>query len=329
MDAVKIFSQHWLEILTGAYLLGMVLYGHYKGFIRLAVSAMALLITLVTVRIAMPYVTGWLKAETPVYQMIQDGLEKAVGLQDILEGSDGDNDKNSAKDSRNESGGDSEKSGGPGMETGESGGDGMRSGAESGNAGGSGTESGLEAGRAEESEAGPGMEPGDLKRMLESFGGDVEGKPAFERAVIENLKLPDQLKQSLIENNNGEVYRTLGVELFRDYIGSYLTNLIVQIAVFLLLFLVIFILLHILVAALDLVARLPILSGMNKIAGAILGGLEGLFFVWIVCLIFTALSGTGWGILIMKQIEASPWLSFLYHNNLLAKIALGVIQLVI
>lgn len=357
MDAVKIFSQHWLEILTGAYLLGMVLYGHYKGFIRLAVSAMALLITLVTVRIAMPYVTDWLKAETTVYQMIQDGLEKAVGLQDILEGSDGEHDKNSAKDSRNGSGGDSGKSEGPGMEPGESGGDGMRSGAESGNAGESRTEFGIEAGKAEgggtgsgmdtgnaggseaesgmearragESEAGPGMEPGDLKRMLESFGGDVEGKPAFERAVIENLKLPDQLKQSLIENNNGEVYRTLGVELFRDYIGSYLTNLIVQIAVFLLLFLVIFILLHILVAALDLVARLPILSGMNKIAGAILGGLEGLFFVWIVCLIFTALSGTGWGILIMKQIEASPWLSFLYHNNLLAKIALGVIQLMI
>ena len=84
MDAVKIFSQHWLEILIGVYLLGMILYGHYKGFIRLAVSALALLITLAAVRMAMPYVTDWLKTETPVYGMIQSGLEKAVGLEELL-----------------------------------------------------------------------------------------------------------------------------------------------------------------------------------------------------------------------------------------------------
>lgn len=276
MDAVKIFSQHWLEILIGAYLLGMVLYGHYKGFIRLAVSAMALLITLITVRVAMPYVTGWLKTETPVYQMVQNGLEKAVGLDELLQG--------------------------PGQ--------------------------GPDAMPGEEIPEGPGTDPSITDRTPEEFERE-EGKPAFERMIIEALNLPDQLKHALIENNNGEVYRTLGVELFRDYIGSYLTNMIVQIVVFLLLFLVVFILIHILVVGLDLVARLPILSGMNKIAGALLGGAEGLFFVWIACLIFTVLSGTEVGILIMKQIDGSPWLSFLYHNNLLAKLALGVIQLVL
>lgn len=276
MDAVKIFSQHWLEILIGAYLLGMVLYGHYKGFIRLAVSAMALLITLITVRVAMPYVTGWLKTETPVYQMVQNGLEKAVGLDELLQG--------------------------PGQ--------------------------GPDAMPGEEIPEGPGTDPSITDRTPEEFERE-KGKPAFERMIIEALNLPDQLKHALIENNNGEVYRTLGVELFRDYIGSYLTNMIVQIVVFLLLFLVVFILLHILVVGLDLVARLPILSGMNKIAGALLGGAEGLFFVWIACLIFTVLSGTEVGILIMKQIDRSPWLSFLYHNNLLAKLALGVIQLVL
>lgn len=276
MDAVKIFSQHWLEILIGAYLLGMVLYGHYKGFIRLAVSAMALLITLITVRVAMPYVTGWLKTETPVYQMVQNGLEKAVGLDELLQG--------------------------PGQ--------------------------GPDAMPEEEIPEGPGADTSITDGTPEEFERE-EGKPAFERMIIEALNLPDQLKRALIENNNGEVYRTLGVELFRDYIGSYLTNMIIQIVVFLLLFLMVFILLHILVVGLDLVARLPILSGMNKIAGALLGGAEGLFFIWIACLIFTVLSGTEVGILIMKQIDGSPWLSFLYHNNLLAKLALGVIQLVL
>lgn len=274
MDAVGFISRHWLEITVAVYLLGMILYGHYKGFIRLVVSALALIITLFAVRVTMPYATDWLKKETSFYQMIQSSMEKAVGLEDILN-EEGPGDGNPGENS-NEAG-----AYGPGQS--------------------GGPDSAKEAGKT----------------------------PSWERKIIEDLKLPVQLKQALVENNNGEVYRALGVELFRDYIGSYLTNLIVQIVVFLVLFLVIFVLLHILVAWLDLMARLPILSGMNKIAGAILGGVEALFFIWIACLIFTALSGTGIGILIMEQIDASVWLSYLYHNNLLAQIALSVIQLVI
>lgn len=274
MDAVKFVSQHWLEITVAVYLLGMILYGHYKGFIRLVVSALALIITLLAVRVAMPYATDWLKKETSFYQMIQSSMEKAVGLEDILR------EKGPETDNPGEGSNEAETDG-PGQ-SGESG-----------------------------------------------FTKGSEGTPSWERKIIEELKLPGQLKQALVENNNGEVYRVLGVELFRDYIGSYLTSLIVQIVVFLVLFLVIFVLLHILVAWLDLMARLPIISGMNQIAGAILGGVEALFFIWIACLIFTALSGTGIGILIMEQIDGSVWLSYLYHNNLLAKIALSVIQLVI
>lgn len=268
MDAVKIFSENWLEIIVGAYLLGMVLYGHYKGFIRLAVSALALIVTLIAVRVAMPYATDWLKEKTPVYDMIQSGMEKAVGLEGLL---------------------------------------------------GAGTEDP----EADPESIGPGWE------NSQGPGGLGVARPADERKIIEGLKLPEQLKRTLIENNNGEVYQTLGVELFRDYIGSYLTGIIVQILAFLLLFLIIFILLHILVAWLDLMARLPILSGMNKIAGAILGGLEGLFFVWIGSLVFTALSGTGVGIAVLEQIESSHWLSYLYNHNFLVTLIMGVLHLVI
>ena len=65
MEGVSGFSGHWLEILAAVYLVGMVLYGHYRGFIRLCVSALALVISLVTVRVALPYVTEWLKNDTP------------------------------------------------------------------------------------------------------------------------------------------------------------------------------------------------------------------------------------------------------------------------
>ena len=46
--------KNWLEIVVGVYLLGMILYGHYRGFIRMAVSMVALIATFAIVRIAMP-----------------------------------------------------------------------------------------------------------------------------------------------------------------------------------------------------------------------------------------------------------------------------------
>ena len=41
--------ENWLEIAAGVYLLAMVLYGHYRGFIRLAVSLAALAAALLLV----------------------------------------------------------------------------------------------------------------------------------------------------------------------------------------------------------------------------------------------------------------------------------------
>lgn len=96
MEGVSGFSGHWLEILAAVYLVGMVLYGHYRGFIRLCVSALALVISLVTVRVALPYVTEWLKNDTPVYESIRQGMAGCSrpgwafdGVLDIGEGTAG------------------------------------------------------------------------------------------------------------------------------------------------------------------------------------------------------------------------------------------------
>lgn len=246
MDFVSNFSGRWLEIGIAVYLICMMLYGHYKGFIRLAVSAAALIITLFSVRLAMPHVTDWLKNETPVYEMMRQGMEKAVGLDE----------------------------------------------------------------------------------KIEAAGGESMEKAA-ERSVIEALELPEQLKFLLLENNNGEVYRMMGVELFGDYVSGYLADMIIRMAAFIFLFLIVFILLHIVVIWLDLIAKLPILSGLNKIAGAVLGLAEGMIFVWLLCLVFTVLSGTKFGVLALGQINASLWLSWIYKHNMLSYFIIGLVRSVL
>ena len=51
---IGMLSGRWLEVAVAAYLIGMMLYGHYRGFIRIAVSVMSLFITLFAVRVAIP-----------------------------------------------------------------------------------------------------------------------------------------------------------------------------------------------------------------------------------------------------------------------------------
>ena len=244
MEHVSTLSAHWLEIAAAVYLLAMVLYGHYKGFIRRAVSAVAMIITLVAVNVAMPYVTDWLKNDTPVYEAMKDKMAESIGIDIVME------------------------------------------------------EMGL--------------------------SGKIPKED--EWTIIEKLPVPEQMKRLLTENNNTEVYKQIGVQYFRDYVAGYLADMVLKAAVFLIMFLGGYILLHVLATWLDLIAKLPILSGMNQIAGAILGGVQALIFIWIVCLLLTALSGTGIGKAALAQIEVSKWLSWIYDHNLLTHLFIGLIR---
>lgn len=244
MEIISKLAGHWLEAAVAVYFLAMVLYGHYKGFIRLAVSATALVITLVTVNYTMPYVTDWLKHDTPVYENMKEKIAESIGIDE----------------------------------------------------------------------------------KLDNLGIEGTVKKADEWQIIEELPIPEQMKRLLVENNNIEVYKIMGVEFFRDYVGGYLADMIMKAAVFIVLFLVIYIVLQILVVGLDLIARLPILSGINKIAGAVLGGVQAMIFIWIGCLVFTMFSGTELGSSALSQINASPWLSWIYDHNILTYLILGLIR---
>ncbi len=228
--------KNWLEIAVGVYLLGMILYGHYRGFIRQAVSMVALIATLVIVDAAMPQVTGWLKDNTQLHTWIAENMAESLGLEETAQ------------------------------------------------------------------------------------------MPAEQRMMIEGLDLPDDIKELLLENNNNQVYEILGVEAFTEYIGNYLANMVLNLIGFVVLFFVVYIMIRLVMKALDLMAKLPILSGLNQIAGAFLGGIQGLFFLWIASLVITACSGMQWAMNLITQIEASKWLSILYHYNFVSRLAMGILK---
>ncbi len=241
MDIAGFLGDSWLSVLVAAYLIGMTLYGHYRGFLRLVVSMTALLIALAGVRLMLPQVTSYLKENTEFHQWMEESMLRAVGMDEW------------------------------------------------------------------------------------SSEEDTAMLPAEQRAVIEGISLPESMKEALIENNNEEIYQLLGVDQFIDYIGSFLADRVINTMAFIVLFLVVYIVVRILAHFLNVVSHIPVLSGINQIAGAILGLAMALFYFWIFCLILNLFVGMGWGQYLISSIEETPWIAFLYQNNLLSGILFRVI----
>lgn len=137
-------TEHWLSVGVGVFWLSMVLYGHYRGLVRIAVTMSALILSLIVTRVAMPGVTAALNNNTAIHQTIGQGLLHMAGVQ------------------------------------------------------------------------------GDAEN-------EAEVQPSYQRDMIEKLKLPEQMKEVLLENNNSEIYQMLGVERFFDYLGSYLATMIIRV----------------------------------------------------------------------------------------------------
>lgn len=243
-------KENWLFAVAAVYLFSMVLYGHYRGFVRLAVSAVSLVLSLGVVHFGAPCVANLLRSNEAIYQAVEDRVNQFIQTEDeTVDGTDG--------------------------------------------------------------------ETVD------------EAAPSVQRSIIEKMQLPGQLKEALLENNNSEVYEALGVNSFTHYVSRYLANSLINILSFFLLFTVVFGGLRVLSVSLNVVSRLPIISGINRLAGAALGGAEGLFFIWVAALLITLLSATAVGHLLLQQVEKNVWLTWLYDHNLLVDIVMGVVKRII
>lgn len=231
--------EHWLSAGAGVFLVGMMLYGHYRGFLRQCVSVGALVLTIIIVKFTTPYMTQFIKDNPYIRQSASNIILDIAGW---------------------------------------------------------------EAPSAGEREM-----------------------PAAQRLAIEQMNLPQSVKDLLLENNNSEYYDVLGVHRFVEYVSMYLADMFINTVSSILLFISINILIHVIVRWLNLIARLPILYGLNHIAGAVLGFSQGLLLLWIGGFILNLFSATLTGKLLLEQVYSSAWLTWLYQYNLLNLILGGLI----
>lgn len=293
----------------GLIFLICVIVGIYKGAIKIAVSLVTTLLTLVIVFFATPFVADLIESKTPVDSMIKDQVMKtmaSVASEQLAGAREGGIDAEDVRKALEAAGVSEEK-----LE-----------------------EYGISIDDIVNGEISSEQlaEYGISKNVLAGLG--TEGSTGIEEALenadipkdlqikaIEMAELPEVFKSLLSDNNNDVIYEKLGVKTFAEYVGEFLSKLIIHIVAFLCTFLLVTIVLRAIIFALDIVSELPVLGFFNRLAGGVVGAAGGLIIIWLFFVVITLLYVTAFGREIYQVIQENAILNMLYENNPLMKLA--------
>ena len=299
-----------LEIAVAAVILLFAAAGYRKGFVK---KLAAMLVSVVLVSALLPWITAFLKENTPVYTMVEEQcrtvMEKQIG-EAMFSGAEKSTGESSQADIYRNMGREEIKAL---MEA-------------------NGYDGSLLDALSDEQ-----LEQYKEQYIQQYFSGDTTNSGESENSgavllgnltrieqteLIENLPLPEFLQDILLDYNNEEGYQGLGVSTFQDYLIGFIATGILNVAAFLASVLIAHLLLWLLISALSILANLPVIRVVNRVAGLALGLLQAMLVLWLAFLILSLVSGTRIGMQLMKMVESSTWLNWLYQSNLFLKIVL-------
>ncbi|CDD06887.1 putative uncharacterized protein [Dorea sp. CAG:317] len=293
----------------GLIFLICVIVGIYKGAIKIAVSLVTTLLTLVIVFFATPFVADLIESKTPVDSMIKDQVMKtmaSVASEQLAGAQEGGIDAEDVRKALEAAGVSEEKLQEYGISI-----DDIVNGEIS-------SEQLAEYGISKNVLAGLGAEgSAGIEEALEN----ADIPKDLQIKAIEMAELPEVFKSLLSDNNNDVIYEKLGVKTFAEYVGEFLSKLIIHIVAFLCTFLLVTIVLRAIIFALDIVSELPVLGFFNRLAGGVVGAAGGLIIIWLFFVVITLLYVTAFGREIYQVIQENAILNMLYENNPLMKLA--------
>lgn len=137
-----------------------------------------------------------------------------------------------------------------------------------------------------------------------------------EDEFVDTLPLPSFVRTDIKENNTLNHYVEMGVNTFAGYISARLTSIVMYAIAFILLFIVLSVLFRVIVFLLKIISKIPVIRGINRLFGGLLGLAEGALILWCICIFIMIFSGTKFGASCMETITGSSVLSFIYNHNI-------------
>ncbi|MBR2256494.1 MAG: CvpA family protein [Blautia sp.] len=155
-----------------------------------------------------------------------------------------------------------------------------------------------------------------LEQAVEDGSRENPGREEQED-IIQSIPLPSLIKTELIRSNRSEVYDSLGVNTFFDYIANYLADKAVKGVSFAASMILVAIVIWILAAILHIISRLPGINAANRLGGGLLGLAKGVLFLWLIMALCNLFCRTDLGQRALEIIEKDRILTFLYERNAL------------
>ena len=169
-----------------------------------------------------------------------------------------------------------------------------------------------------------------VEKRIETFiNENVKIMPSEEdlerqNKAIRDLPLPERITKHIVAHNNKETYEQLGVDKFPAFLTKFITAMVIDAVVYVSVFLVLLIALHILIYLLDFASMLPIINGLNHLAGALLGFIYGVVILWFFFILVSAFPTVKFFADCQKMIMENNLLGTMYNNNLLMRLLMGV-----
>ncbi len=137
--------------------------------------------------------------------------------------------------------------------------------------------------------------------------------------------LPASLLPDALTGTDSEIYRMLLLGGFGDLAEEYMHILAVRALAVIATYLVVRLFLRTLVFSLEILTKVPGLSLLNRMGGAVLGLVQQLLSLWIFFLVVAIFSGASWGGALYQVIRNSMFMAQLFDNNLLLLVGILLI----
>ena len=156
--------------------------------------------------------------------------------------------------------------------------------------------------------------PPDEEKTEDRAGSEDEGSGS---SYLKDLDLPDILKNDLIEKTASKMYQALVAVVIKDYVSVYLARIIVNAGSFVAMYAALSLALWVVVKSSDIISKIPVIKGFNKMLGALTGVAQALIIVWVFFFVVIMFMGNETGSRLLRDVQASFFLRYLFNNNFL------------
>lgn len=151
---------------------------------------------------------------------------------------------------------------------------------------------------------------GIIKQQTENISA-IKDRTA--QSIVDGLKLPGFIKDSILENITGK--DIFGLQKIMDAIGSEIAMLVINILSVILIYVIIRIALVFARVIIKTISRLPVFKQLDKTGGFVLGAIEGVLVVYIICAVLILFSAFPKFSSTIDDLENSQFANYFYQNN--------------